>query len=146
MKNNTCIGNRQHTFDINWNYTNEGQISLKDSWGCHVLNNVAQSRYVQYAPNGSPYAASEFGGGLNFWQNNLLHSTETWNGLWNNSNIDNNVTYQDPQFLNEFAPVYDFTSAAGYNKGVRWSGHTYVDFYGTVVGSNQRNDLGAMQN
>lgn len=144
VKNNTCIANVRHVFNSNGDFLNRGQVSLQNANDCHVLNNVLQSRFVAEAPGNSPFAASESNGFGNFWQNNLLHSTVSFDALWNNANIDFNVFYVDPQFRNEQA--FDYTSIAGENDGVRWDNHTYTDLNGTVVGGNQSVDLGALQN
>ena len=144
VKNNTCIGNVRHVFSANGDFLNRGQISIQQSNDCDVLNNVMQSRFVAAAPGNSPFAASESQGSNNFWENNLLHSTVSFDALWNNANIDFNVFYEDPRFRNEQA--FDYTSLAGENDGVPWDGHVYTDINGTVVAGGQSVDLGALQN
>ncbi len=144
VKNNTCIGNRQFTFTPGGQYTNAGQVSIQNSDFNHVLNNVLVSRFVSFAPGNSPYAASESNGIGNFWQNNLVWSSVNLNALWNNNSVSNGIIVTDPNFVDE--GNFDYTSRAGFNRGVRWSGHVYIDGNGVVVGSNQRNDLGALQN
>ncbi len=74
VKNNTCVGNRLLAFLPDWQYLNQGQVALTHSQGNHVLNNVLVSDAVVHAfgYGGAPYAASEYDGGNNFWEANLL--------------------------------------------------------------------------
>lgn len=149
IKNNTLIGNNflfyyweDGGYDSS-GYYNAGNLLLENSFNCHILNNICQSTYKEHAPNNSNYAASDQWGGGNLWENNLLTSKLTYEGLWNNFDIDNNVFYGDPDYADEAA--YDYRSYRGYGLGKRWAGHVYEDLYGRRVEGGQRVDLGAIQ-
>ncbi|MEL6896963.1 MAG: hypothetical protein AAFP90_12730, partial [Planctomycetota bacterium] len=152
IKNNTCVGNRQHTFDAQWNYTNRGQVSLQESRDCHVLNNVLVAKYVPFAPNAAPYAASHTGAASdrnsNTWGVNLLFGSQgqQWWRLRQGSHIYTNAIRHNPQFINENGPNYDFTSQYGYDRGERWQTHIYYDLDGIAVYPETRTDLGCLQN
>lgn len=149
IKNNTCIGNNYLIFyweDGGYDpggYYNTGNIMLENSEYCHVLNNVMQSHFVEFAPDGSNYAGSDQWGFGNFWENNLLHSVIKEDGLWNNPIIPNASIIGDPLFEDE--GNFDYRSNAGFGGGVEWEGHTYVDLLGNIVPPGSRVDLGAIQ-
>ena len=149
IKNNTCIGNNFLIYyweDGGYDpggYYNTGNIMLENSVTCHVLNNVLQSHFVQHAPGGSNFAGSDEWGSGNLWENNLLHSTITQTGLWKNPMVGNKAIYGDPGFVD--VGSFDYRSNAGYDQGVRWQGHTYIDLLGNVVDGGERVDVGAIQ-
>ncbi len=146
VKNNTCVGNRQFAFLANWHYLNQGQVALTHSVDNHVLNNVLVSDAVVHAfgYGGAPYAASDYDGGNNFWESNLIYSKVPGSLLTDNPVALNRAVLEDPQFANE--SVYDYRCVAGRGRGVSWTGHVYYDIFGTLVPSGGRNDLGAIQN
>ncbi len=146
VKNNTCVGNRHFAFLLDWQYLNQGQVALTHSQGNHVLNNVLVSDAVVHAfgYGGAPYAASEYDGGSNYWEANLLHTKVLGSILTDNPMTLNKSILENPRFANE--AVYDYRSLAGRGRGVPWTGHVYYDIFGTAVPSGGRNDLGAIQN
>ena len=145
-KNNTCFGNRQYAFNRDGTYSNHGQIAITNSDANHILNNVLVSDWVGVASGsgGAPFAASEFGNGINLWQTNLLHTKIANSPLTNSENIEADSVIADPQFADEAS--YDYRSVAGRNMGSRWNGHVYFDIRNVMVGPGQRVDLGCIQN
>ena len=146
IKNNTCFGNRQYAFNRDGTYSNHGQIAITNSDANHILNNVLVSDWVGVASGsgGAPFAASEFGNGINLWQTNLLHTKIANSPLTNSENIEADSVIADPQFADEAS--YDYRSVAGRNMGSRWNGHVYFDIRNVMVGPGQRVDLGCIQN
>ena len=145
IKNNTCVGNRQFAFDRDRNYSNHGQIAITDSDNNHILNNVLVSDWVSVAfgSGGAPFAASEYGGGVNFWEANLLHSKIANSQLTNSAHIELDSVIADPQFIDESA--FNYCSLAGEGLGRSWTDHVYFDIQNVRVEAGQRVDLGCVQ-
>ena len=146
VKNNTCVGNRQFAFLSNGDYLNQGQVALTHASDNHVLNNVLVSTAVVYADDfgGAPYAASDYDGGTNLWEANLLFTKVRGSLLTDNRAALNKSIRRNPLFADEAAN--DYRSIAGRGLGLPWARHIYTDILGTRVLSNGRNDLGCIQN
>ena len=146
VKNNTCVGNRTYAFLSNGQYLNQGQVAMTHSVDNQVLNNVLVPDAVGFAQvyGGAPYAASDYDGGNNLWEANLLFSKVAGSDLTDNPVTLNKAIFVNPRFANE--ATYDYRAQAGRGKGIRWVGHAYTDILGTKVLSNGRNDLGCIQN
>ena len=148
VKNNTCVGNRRHIERLNGEFVNAGQVSLASCSDCHVLNNILQSTYVAAAVDFgyAPFAASEFNGVNNFWENNLLHTTVPGSYLRNydSPHIEFNAFLTSPRFVDR--RNLDWRSRAGRGLGITWgNGHVYTDFAGVQVTGSDVTDLGALQ-
>lgn len=146
IKNNTCIGNNQYIFDWNWNFRNRGQMCIMDSNSMYMVNNVLQAKRVSAASGwgGAPYVATEFRGGTNLWENNLLHTEGDFNNRINRLVVKNKSYSRKPNYKDEAS--YDYRVINGYGLGVTWGdGHVYEDLLGKKVYGGQRTDLGATQ-